>query len=279
MAKTIVTMTSWKKRISSVGFDIAVFFKTQTCLPDAFYLVLAEEEFPNKLASLPNDLLVICAKYNVIIKWCKINDFCFKRWYVYPEHYNDLVITIDDDILFDTHLVELAKEHINERNRIYNVFKDLTYTYKFKPNDSKNFNLTDELSLRYRWLGCSVVCPQSFPLDVFAERNLILRRHLCPYCDETWLKPFSIMNDTEIGYLPFDYHKSTVDQSMQNNATWQKLCTNYDGFQARDYQLFINLISFPQHLLKWLTIYPTYNLEFYLSKGIHNCLRIAHTKY
>lgn len=279
MAKTIVTMTSWSKRINAVGFDIEVFFKNQTCLPDIFYLVLAVKEFPNKLDSLPHDLISICNKYNVIIKWCDDNDYCFKRWYVYPEHYDDLVITIDDDIIFDDHLVEVANTHINERNRIYNVFKDLTYSYKFTPNDSKNFDLSDELSLRYRWLGCSVVCPHTFPLEVFSDRNLILRRHLCPICDETWLKPFSIMNDTEIGYLPFDYHKCTVDEAMQSNATWQKLCTNYDGFQARDYQLFVNLISFPEHLTKWMKIYPSYNLEFYLKKGIYNCLSIAHKKY
>ena len=56
--QTIVTMTSWSGRIEHVGSSIFRFFKTQTKLPDIFYLWLSEEEFPNKENDLPKDLLL-----------------------------------------------------------------------------------------------------------------------------------------------------------------------------------------------------------------------------
>jgi len=53
--KTIVTMTSWTKRIHCVDKSIYTFFKTQMEKPDIFYLWLAIEEFPNKEKDLPEE--------------------------------------------------------------------------------------------------------------------------------------------------------------------------------------------------------------------------------
>ena len=95
--KIVITMTSWTKRIQYVAKTIYYFLKTQTVKPDMFYLWLAEDEFPNKEKDLPEDLLTICSVFNVQIKWTKYNEYAFKRWYVYPKHNDDLVISIDDD--------------------------------------------------------------------------------------------------------------------------------------------------------------------------------------
>jgi hypothetical protein len=271
---TVVTMTSWVGRIRKVGLAIHTFMQSQTVKPDIFYLVLSHKEFAD-VSALPDDLKRICKIYNVQLLWCNENDYCFKRWYVFPKHYNDLVISIDDDIIFHPKLIETAQTHKHETNHIYNIFKDLTFTYKFKPNDTKDFSLPFNASILYNMIGCSVICPKSFPLDVMTVKNLHIRRILCPYCDEQWLKPFTIMNDTLIGFLPFDSHDAIIDTVMQRNSTWKKMCPVYDGFQVRNYQLFINLIAYPDHLRKWLGIYPSYNYEFFFKKGISKCLQIT----
>ncbi|WP_291631455.1 hypothetical protein [Clostridium sp.] len=100
--KTVVTMTSWTKRINCVARSIYYFMKTQTVKPDLFYLWLAEEEFPNKEKDLPNDLLMIIEGLHITLKWIKKNTYCHKRWNVYPEHMEDLVISIDDDVIYNS---------------------------------------------------------------------------------------------------------------------------------------------------------------------------------
>jgi hypothetical protein len=57
--KTVITMTTWSKRIQFTARAIYRFLKTQIVKPDLFYLWLAEEEFPNREADLPENLLAI----------------------------------------------------------------------------------------------------------------------------------------------------------------------------------------------------------------------------
>jgi hypothetical protein len=84
------------------------FFKTQTQKPDIFYLWLATEEFPDH--KLPMALEECISKYGIVLKWIEKNEFCHKRWYVYPEHYEDVVISLDEDSRYVNDLVERAKD-------------------------------------------------------------------------------------------------------------------------------------------------------------------------
>ena len=275
--QVVITMTSWKGRIHVVGKCIYYFFTRQTEKPDVFYLWLSAEEFPNRERDLPIDLLAVIDVFGVRLCWTDTNEYIYKRWNIYPKHYSDLVISIDDDILFDKHLVEVAKKHLCERNVVYGIFKDLMYSYAFVPGNTRDYNLVEPLSLRYRWLGCSVICPNSFPLEAMSAENKVLRDRICRRCDETWLKPFSLMHNTLIGYLDFEYKHSLVYGSLQNrNATWYHLYKKYDGFMVRDYQLWVNLYYFPDHLQAFKQVFPNYNDSFYRNKGIDFCLKVLH---
>lgn len=273
--QVVITMTSWKGRIHVVGKCIYYFFTRQTEKPDVFYLWLSAEEFPNRENDLPADLLAVIDAFGVRLCWTETNEYIYKRWNIYPQHYSDMVISIDDDILFDSRLVEVAKKHLSERNVVYGIFKDLMYQYAFVPGNTRNYNLEEPLSLRYRWLGCSVICPNSFPMEAMSDENKVLRDKICRRCDETWLKPFSLMNDTKIGYLDFEYKHSLVYGALQNkDATWYHLYKSYDGFMVRDYQLWVNLYHFPEHLERFKQVFPDYNAEFYEKKGIDFCLGV-----
>lgn len=257
--QTVVTMTSWKGRIDFVSRSIYRFFKTQTKLPDIFYLWLSEEEFPNRENDLPKELLLIIKYFNVKLKWLPYNDRNFKRWYVYPTHYFDLVISIDDDQILDSTLVEEAEKHKNEKNIIYNIFKDLTFEYVFLPKKPYNYKLENLVSTKFVWLGCSIVCPETFPLEAISPENSEIRRKICKRCDESWLKPFSLMNDTKISYFNFK-HKN--DTKLPENGTWRKLMKRYNSFTFREYQLYICLKYFPKHYDKFKKIYPTYTTYY-----------------
>lgn len=95
-------MTSWKKRIQYVKTAIEKFLQNTPVYVDKFYLWLAEEEFPSKEVELPLELVeYVKNNSHVEIRWTVLNEYNHKRWYVYPKHHEDCVISIDDDAYYD----------------------------------------------------------------------------------------------------------------------------------------------------------------------------------
>lgn len=269
---TVLTMTSWSKRIQYVNNSIKKFFSTQTIKPDIFYLWLSLEEFPNKESDLPKDLIETCNKFGVKIEWLPYNDRNFKRWYVYPKHYNDLVISIDDDINVDKNLIKIAKTHINEVNTIYNIFENLTWEYEYGQTTKIIYKKKNKFSLKYMLLGCSVVCPKSFPLEAITEENSEIRRQICRRCDESWIKPFTLLNNTKIGYLNFN-SKNYMNMNMQEDASWKILSSRVDGILVRDYQVYVNLKYFPKNMKKYKEVFPNYSTDKFDKLGTEYILK------
>ena len=269
---TVITMTSWSKRIQYVNSSIKKFFNIQTVKPDIFYLWLSLEEFPNKENDLPSDLIETCNKFGVKIEWLPYNDRNFKRWYVYPKHYNDLVISIDDDIIPDKDLVKVAKTHINEVNTIYNIFENLTWKYDYGQTTKIIYKKKDKFSLEYMLLGCSVICPKSFPLEAITEENNKIRRQICRRCDESWIKPFTLLNNTKIGYLNFN-SKNYMNMNMQKDASWKILSNRVDGILVRDYQVYVNLKYFPKNMKKYKEVFPNYSTDEFDKLGTEYILK------
>ena len=265
MAKTVVTMTSWKKRINVLAKQIFLFFSTQTSKPDLFYLWLSETEFPKKEKDLPEKLLMTCEAFDVKIMWTPKNDYCFKRWYVFPKHYDDLVISIDDDIKFPSTLIAEAKKHINETNITYNIFKDLTFMYDYSTKEVRKFIYEQKISNRYRFLGCSVICPRSFPLKCVDEKLQETRREISKRDDQAWIKAFMIKNETMISYLPFSFKQAKISSIADKNATWEHFQGKIYGYRKENFQLHYILQKFPDLLECWVKAFPTYPLEFFRS--------------
>lgn len=173
--KTVVTMTSWTKRIDVCAAAIERFMEFQTIKPDLFYLWLAEEEFPNK--SIPAELTAAIKKYDVLLRWTVKNEYCHKRWHVYPTHFEDLVISIDDDVMYQPNLVELARTCTHITN-LWNLRTDA----RFKP-------------MRVFMCGQCVVPPKTFPLEAYDTKYDAARMAVCPRCDECWINTFLLKDN------------------------------------------------------------------------------------
>ncbi len=201
--KTVITMTSWTKRINFVARWIHYFLMSQTVKPDAFYLWLAEEEFPKKEADLPKELLLVCEHFNVQLCWTKDNEYCFKRWYVYPKHYEDLVISVDDDIILSPNAIE-AIQNEYKRNPVKQVlhYKNCGGEIEIK-NGIEYFigHLKQKSSVKNYFQGNCAFAPYSFPLESFSEEMIKLRKEICPKCDESWLHPFLIKDNIPITFM------------------------------------------------------------------------------
>lgn len=104
--RACIALTSWKKRINTVGLTIYNLF--ETCGPDYhIVLTLAEEEFPEKERELPRDLMLMNRAGVFEILWCKSNVRSFKKWLFCAAKYPKVpVISADDDCLYTCNYAE-----------------------------------------------------------------------------------------------------------------------------------------------------------------------------
>lgn len=261
--KTIVTMTSWTKRILFVAKSIEYFLNTQTVKPDIFYLWLAEEEFPNRENELPKDLLEIITKYKVSLKWLKKNTFCHKRWEVYPKHLQDLVISIDDDVLYNPNLIAECKRqaelypdkifcHVKEWVAIPVYNNTIHYQRWVYTHDRNLFN-------RLFFCGQCAFPPNTFP--VLALNDIEDRDRICPVCDEAWIianllaegrYPVSIEPDVNLapGVL-----SNTQDVGIVNTYNAEYL--HNKNYTKKDLGIY-KALEFRNVLDKWRELHPDY---------------------
>ena len=99
-------MTSWKKRINNAHKPIEILINN-TYKPDKIILNLAVEEFPKKNLELPKSILKLLKFNNFEIFWVYKNNNVFKKLIPTINRFkNDLIITIDDDIIYPFDLLE-----------------------------------------------------------------------------------------------------------------------------------------------------------------------------
>ena len=218
--KTVVTMTCWTKRINQMPIFMDYFFKTQTQKPDIFYLWLATEEFPDH--KLPMALEECISKYGIVLKWIEKNEFCHKRWYVYPEHYEDVVISLDEDSRYVNDLVERAKDC----KSITNLWIPRTENYH-EP-------------YRLGFCGQCIVPPKIFPMEAYSEQYRNDRLLTTPKCDECWINTFLLKNNIKL----------TADISILNPFELYFNCSSDDTALFKDFKTngkserFLNTVNY-----------------------------------
>jgi hypothetical protein len=104
--KVIISITSWKKRINHAHKPIEILINN-TYKPDKIVLNLAIEEFPKQNLELPKSILRLLNFNNFEIFWVYKNNNVFKKLIPTINRFkNDLIISIDDDVIYPFDLVE-----------------------------------------------------------------------------------------------------------------------------------------------------------------------------
>lgn len=120
--KACIALTSWKKRINTVGLTIYNLFTM--CGPE-FHIVLtlAEEEFPKKEQELPKDLVLMNRVGMFEILWVKKNYKALKKVLFTMAKYPQVpIISADDDCLYTCN-------YANELYNCYLLHNDKPITY------------------------------------------------------------------------------------------------------------------------------------------------------
>lgn len=198
--KLIVSLTSFPERIPEIHFTLYSLL-TQNLKPDEVVLWLANEQFPNKEADLPQIVLDL-QKNGLTIKWCEDLRSYKKLLPSLKEFPEDIIVVVDDDVYYPQNWLEkLYKQHLKFPkcvigHRCHRIMLDAEG--KPLPYRQWNKNSTQtKPSYRNFLTGCGGVLypPYSFYKDV---DNIELFKKLAPYADDIWFWAMTVLNNVKI---------------------------------------------------------------------------------
>lgn len=116
--KAIISLTTWKARINTVG--LTIFSLVKRCPGFHIVLVLSEEEFPKKEAELPDSIMAFVNQDLIELLWVYKNYKSFKKVLFTMAKYKDVpVISADDDCIYKyNYAEELYKYSLKHKNAI-----------------------------------------------------------------------------------------------------------------------------------------------------------------
>lgn len=211
--KIIVSLTSFPKRINKVWMVIETMFN-QTHKPDKIVLTLSELQFPDK--KLPQKLLEQTQRGLEII-WTKDDIRSHKKYYYTMQKYpNSIVITADDDILYEKSLIEKLIEFHQKYPKYILCNSGALKIGENYLNWKRLFFQPTQPAFEVMQLGGTgtLYPPHSLYKDVF-RKDIFLE--ICPLADDIWLNAMTVLNDTKI--LKTDYKYWQMPILYKDNVT------------------------------------------------------------
>lgn len=285
--KIIITMTTWPKRIYLASLAISNFIKNQTEPYDKFYLVLSKTEF-SSVDELPYTLKKLYTDKKIDILFLEKNYYSFKRMFVFPKHYNDIVISLDDDTMYPKNLIETVKLYYKlYGNCIYNIFYDIGGQLKDMGRCPLDFfygidkyAVPELFTHKLMFFAQCVFMPQTFPLEI-VTKYADLKNEISPNDEETWFTYFIMKNNQTISSLPFSY-LTDIEEINKNDqsANWLRLsrkCINLNC-NCRELQFYITIKYFG-YVEEFKRRYPTYWYNIYENMTLDELLAEYENSY
>lgn len=114
--KAIISLTSWKARINTVSKTL--FSLLKQCPGFHIVLVLSEEEFPQKEAVLPENLMLFVNSNLIELLWVYKNYKSFKKLLFTMKKYSDIpIISADDDCIYTCNYAEMLYQYYLRYNK------------------------------------------------------------------------------------------------------------------------------------------------------------------
>lgn len=232
--KIIVSLTSYPGRINAVPGTIGSLLR-QTVKPDKIILWLGEEKFPEqKLPPIFDEL----RKCGVEIRFRPDLKSHTKYFYAIQEFPEDLIITVDDDLLYRETLVEeLYRSYLNYPNCV-----SALRVHKMRFNDDCTLKKYAEWHIEYSGeigscshqyfatgVGGVLYPPHVLHSEVTNLENI---QKYCHNHDDLWLKIMEVMNGTKV-VLAADSKKQNNGQIMGTQKTGQWKENVVDGGNDR----------------------------------------------
>ena len=196
--RVVVSFTSFPARINKVWMVVETILR-QTVKPDMITLWLSIKQFPS-LNSLPDSLLELQERGLVIGLIDEDYRSHNKYYYAMEQYPNDIVITIDDDIIYESYMIEklLDTHRKYPMNVIANNTRSITFDNNNKLMSYKKFStIKEDIDKHVFQLGVGGVL---YPPHVMYKDLLIphIFMEKCKFADDMWLYAMCRLNNTNI---------------------------------------------------------------------------------
>jgi hypothetical protein len=215
--KVIISLTSYPARIPHIHRTIFSLLK-QSVKPDEIILWLGEELFPNRNNDLP-EILLMLFKHGLTINYCKDIKSFTKLIPVMCTYPNDIIVTVDDDIIYSPKLLEtLLNSYEIDKTLIHaHIANKILFTSNgvLKPFDEfemKPENMVASYLNIQGGIGGCLYPPKSLHKD-FVNETLFM--NLCPTADDLWFWAMAVMNETKIIVIKNNIIASTPNTPIQ----------------------------------------------------------------
>ncbi|MDH7912995.1 hypothetical protein [Winogradskyella sp. SYSU M77433] len=197
----IVSLTTIPNRIEYVYLPIKSLLN-QTVPPKKIVLWLGEEFFTSKIEDLPKNLRELIP-FGLEIEFCKDLKAHTKYYYTFQNYKENLVLTIDDDILYPKNLIEVLLNKYNEfpksvvANRVRKIVVDENGV---KPYRDWKINVPKSSREPSHLLLATGVSGVLYKPSLFSESTYDTEGMEKTNCigDDIWLKAAQIDSDLKV---------------------------------------------------------------------------------
>lgn len=233
----IVSLTSFPARIHNLWIVIESILN-QTLQPEKIILWLSSLEFKDK-TQLPKMLLKLQTK-GLEIRFVEENIMSHKKYfYAIKEFPQSYIVTIDDDILYHSSLIENLFRLSMQQNAVV-----CNYARYINDTNGKINNYTkwpviksehDEPiyapNIFFGSGGGTIFPPNSLHPDVL-KRSLFLE--LTPRADDIWLNAMCRINNSKIIYLNSKYSLLPIESSNSSKLSTENIGNNLNDVQIKN---------------------------------------------
>lgn len=213
----IVSFTSFPARINEV-WQVVECMKRQTLLPEKIILWLSKEQFPNR-DSIPETILN--REDDLFsIRFVEGNIRSHKKYYYVSKEYpNKMIFLIDDDIYYDT---DILNRSINEFNDYGGECVVCNYGFQMKYNTTGSLPYSQWDIVEYAKVGKDLFFGSGGgtlfrPLDLYRDlTDIDLALRLTPIADDIWLNTMVLKSALTKIMLP---HGPLLNIEIEDNVT------------------------------------------------------------
>lgn len=242
----VISFTSFPARINKIWMVVETLLR-QTTQPDKIILYLSKDQFQNY--NIPKRLKDLTRRGLEII--FVDNDFKpHKKYYYAMQQYpNSNIITVDDDIFYDTKLVENLIKYNDENNGciISNKCSKIAYDERGKIRNYTGWNKSVSYSVDENnfIIGCGGVLypPNSFGSLLFKHQIFMTE---CPQTDDIWLNLMARLNNTKI-FVTDNALRLPIINKHAENLYSTNIGSNNNDRSIKNLETYFKFPMFPKY--------------------------------
>jgi len=242
----VVSLTSFPARFDTLHFAIKSILN-QSMKPNLIFLCLTKEEVKNE-SELPDSVLTL-KKYGLQIFFADDNLKPHNKYYYAMKQYPEsLIITVDDDNMYDKTLIRdlyasytkypdiisARRVHKITKNENNNILPYNKWRYEYKKETRPSYDLLAT------GVGGVLYPPGILPMEAFDAKKI---RELCLNADDIWLKFMQLKNNIPVVWVkgrrvhPLNIKKAqkiTLQKSNYHEKTNDKYINNLQNHYGFD---------------------------------------------